>query len=194
MKAGVLPRLERHVTALYVEASQDDLETAVLRTLQLHFSALNDSVTLSDAVGSLRRSELRGSDKLVLIIDQFEQWLHTWNGEPDSFVQAMLQCDGGRVQAIVMVRDDFWMAATRFMRELEVRLVEGENSAMVDLFGTRHARNVLTAFGQAYGGLPRRRSEMTSSHTAFVRRAIDELEEDGKIVPDERRMRTITMA
>ena len=27
----------------------------------------------------------------------------------------------GELQAIVMVRDDFWMAATRFMRELEIR-------------------------------------------------------------------------
>jgi hypothetical protein len=27
---------------------------------------------------------------------------------------------------------DFWMAATRFMRELEVRLLEGHNSSAVD--------------------------------------------------------------
>ena len=39
-----------------------------------------------------------------------------------------------RVQCLVLVRDDFWMAATRFMGELEVPLVEGHNSAAVDLF------------------------------------------------------------
>ena len=35
------------------------------------------------------------------------------------------QCDGEHVQAIVMVRDDFWMAASRFMRDLEIRLARG---------------------------------------------------------------------
>ena len=53
-----------------------------------------------------------------------------------------------------MVRDDFWMAATRFMQELEVRLVEAENSAAVDLFDPLHARKVLAAFGRSYGRLP----------------------------------------
>ena len=29
-----------------------------------------------------------------------------------------------------MVRDDFWLAASRFMRDLEIRLVEGENKRL----------------------------------------------------------------
>jgi eukaryotic-like serine/threonine-protein kinase len=33
-----------------------------------------------------------------------------------------------------MVRDDFWLGVSRFMSELEVRLLEGQNSALVDLF------------------------------------------------------------
>ncbi len=31
-------------------------------------------------------------------------------------VQALRQCDGERVQCVVMVRDDFWLAVSRFMR------------------------------------------------------------------------------
>ena len=69
-------------------------------------------------------------------------------------VAALRQCDGEHVQAIVMVRDDFWLAATRFMRDLEIRLVEGENSAAVDLFDPATPRKVLAAFGRAYGVLP----------------------------------------
>jgi hypothetical protein len=34
-------------------------------------------------------------------------------------------------------KDDFWMAATRFLRVLEIRLLEGQNSAAIDLFDTR---------------------------------------------------------
>ena len=76
--------------------------------------------------------------KVLIVLDQFEQWLHAKKEEENTeLVQALRQCDGGRVQCIVMVRDDFWMAATRFMRELEVRLLEGQNSAAVDLFDIR---------------------------------------------------------
>jgi len=52
-------------------------------------------------------------------------------------LDALLQCDGSRLQAIVMVRDDFWMATTRFFRDLDVRLVDGQNRAAVDLQNKR---------------------------------------------------------
>ncbi len=55
-------------------------------------------------------------------------------------MQALRHCDGGRAQCVVLVRDNFWLAASRFMQDLEVRLVEGENSALVDLFGPLHTR------------------------------------------------------
>ena len=34
-----------------------------------------------------------------------------------SWSLALRQCDGERLQALLMVRDDFWMALTRFMGE-----------------------------------------------------------------------------
>ena len=95
----------------------------------------------------------------------------------------MRQCDGEHVQAIVMVRDEFWMAATRFMRELEIRLVEGENSAAVDLFDLNHARRVLTAFGRAYGALPEKAAEITTEQKAFLDQALAGLAQGGKIIP-----------
>ena len=65
---------------------------------------------------------------MLLVLDQFEQWLHARRGEENTeLVAALRQCDGEHVQAVVMVRDDFWLAASRFMRDLEIRLVEGEN-------------------------------------------------------------------
>lgn len=78
---------------------------------------------------------IASGQKALIVLDQFERWLHARTGEEDgALIQALRQCDGGRVQCLVMVRDDFWMAATRFMRALEIRLVEGHNSAAVDLF------------------------------------------------------------
>ena len=97
---------------------------------------------LVDSLAKLRKGRVLPPErKVLLVLDQFEQWLFARRGEENTeLVAALRQCDGEHVQAVVMVRDDFWMAATRFMRDLEIRLLEGENSAAVDLFDPRHAR------------------------------------------------------
>ena len=97
-------------------------------------------------------------------------------------MQALRQCDGGRAQCIVMVRDDFWLAVSRFLRELEVRLVEGENSALADLFDTDHARKVLAAFGRAFDKLPDDSQEITPEQKSFLKQSVTGLAEEAKVV------------
>ena len=82
-----------------------------------------------------------------------------------------------------MVRDDFWLAVSRFMADLEAELIPGQNIALVDLFSPRHAKKVLTLFGQAYGLLPERSSDLTGDQQTFLDQAISRLTQDGKIVP-----------
>ena len=81
-----------------------------------------------------------------------------------------------------MVRDDFWLAVSRFMRDLEVRLQEGHNVALVHLFDQIHAQKVLAAFGQAYGLLPRHSQDRSKARPEFLSRSVQELSEEGKIV------------
>ena len=71
---------------------------------------------------------------MLLVIDQFEQWLHG-RGENDrrELVEALRHCDGSRVQCLLLVRDDFWLALSRFMTELEVDLVQNHNAGLVGL-------------------------------------------------------------
>ena len=71
-----------------------------------------------DSLAQLRRGRiLTPGRKVLLVLDQFEQWLHSKRGEENTeLIAALRQCDGEHLQAVVMVRDDFWMAATRFMR------------------------------------------------------------------------------
>ena len=86
------------------------------------------------------------------MLDQFEQWLHAKRNEENTeLVQALRQCDGGRLQCVVMVRDDFWLAVSRFLKAIEVEIVEGRNLALVDLFDPLHARKVLAAFKKLTG-------------------------------------------
>ena len=156
VKAGLLPRLSDAVTVVYVEATGQETEPRLLNGLRKRCPALPAPLGLKEALAALRRGQgIPAGQKVLLVLDQFEQWLHAQQNEENAELsQALRQCDGGRLQAIVMVRDDFWLALSRFMQVLEIRVLEGENSRLVDLFDLRHARKVLTAFGRAFGALP----------------------------------------
>ncbi len=118
-----------------------------------------------------------------MVLDQFEQWLHARRSEQDTqLVQALRHCDGSRLQAVVLVRNDFFLAANRLMQDLEVQLLEGRNMVLVDLFDPLHARKVLGAFGRAYGRLPESTAELSPEHEVFLDRAVEGLAQDGKII------------
>ncbi|MFL5340508.1 MAG: SUMF1/EgtB/PvdO family nonheme iron enzyme, partial [Gemmataceae bacterium] len=184
VKAGLLPRLSADVIAVYVEATAEESETRLLNGLRKRCPALSGTLGLKETLAALRRGQgVPVGRKVVIVLDQFEQWLHARRDETNTeLVQALRQCDGGRVQCIVMVRDDFWMAATRFMRELEIRLLEGQNSAAVDLFDTDHAKRVLAAFGRAFGKLPENPGDTSKDQKAFLNQSVSGLAQDGKVI------------
>ncbi|NND99388.1 MAG: serine/threonine-protein kinase, partial [Pirellulaceae bacterium] len=180
VKAGLLPRLSRDITTIYLEATPNDTETRILRGLRKHLSELPSDLGLVETFSWIRRTS---GDKVVIVLDQFEQWLHAHRAEQGSeLVTALRQCDGGRLQAIVMVRDDFSMAASRFMREVETRIVEGHNFATVDLTDVEHARKVLIKFGQAFGKLPALITQISDEERRFVDSVASGLAHDGKVV------------
>src|SRR5207244_3668606 len=122
VKAGLLPRLAESILPVYIEATASDTEARLLRGLHKTCPAPPAQLNLKEALATLRRGQgLPAGKKVLLIIDQFEQWLHAKREERNSeLVQALRQCDGGRVQCLLMVRDDFWLAVTRFLAELEI--------------------------------------------------------------------------
>jgi serine/threonine protein kinase/formylglycine-generating enzyme required for sulfatase activity len=192
VKAGLLPRLTEQVIAVYVEATAGETETRLLHGLRQRCPDLVGARSggraptggLKEMLAALRRGQgLPAGKKVLIVLDQFEQWLHAKReDEHTELVQALRQCDGARVQCVVMVRDDFWMAATRFLQELEIRLVEGQNSAAADLFDLRHARKVLAAFGRAYGALPEKAAEGTKEQNAFLDQAVAGLAQERKVI------------
>jgi hypothetical protein len=168
-----------------VEATAEGTEARLLKGLRRQVTGLPGSQGLAESLGSLRRGRfLETGQKVLLILDQFEQWLHTRQGDENTeLVQALRQCDGGRVQGLVLVRDDFWMAATRFMASLEISLVQGHNCGAVDLFDLLHARQVLGEFGRAFSRLPENRGQRTKDQEAFLGQAVAGLAQDGKVIP-----------
>ncbi|MFO1041030.1 MAG: protein kinase [Planctomycetaceae bacterium] len=184
VKAGLLPRLSEDVIPVYIEATADDTETRLLNGLRKRCPALDENLSLKASMATLRRGHgIPVGKKVLIVLDQFEQWLHSRKDEQDlELVQALRQCDGGRVQCIVMVRDDFWLAVSRFLRELEIRLVEGQNSALVDLFDLEHAQKVLAAFGRAFGKLPENSGDTSSQQKEFLKQAVTGLAQEGKVI------------
>ena len=120
---------------------------------------------------------------MLLVLDQFEQWLHAHPDVSQSQLLAGLRhCNGSRLQVLILVRDDFWMPLTRIMDQLEIPLQESKNIAAVDLFDAEHARKVLAAFGRAYGRLPEGEGELTAAQDRFLTSSIEGLAEDGRII------------
>lgn len=186
IRAGLLPKLAPGLETVYVEATPGDTEARLSSGLRAALPALaGHPMALPVALSEIRRGQLAGPGaKVLVVLDQFEQWLFAHPEPSDSeLVAALRQCDGTTVQALILVRDDFWAAASRFLRALDTRLIEGENSAMVDLFPPDHARGVMTIFGQAYGALPEPPGQLGAEHQRFLDLAIGGLTQDGKIVP-----------
>ena len=183
VKAGLLPRLSKPIIPIYVEATGEDTEARLLKGLRKHNPDLSPDLDLRAALVAARDKIREGSNKILLVIDQFEQWYHAKGAEPETeLANALSECDGGRVQAIILVRDDFSMALHRFMAVIGVRQNQDQNFAIVDLFDLQHARKVLIAFGLGYGKLPDDPKEMTPAQKDFLNRTIKGLSQGGRVV------------
>jgi len=185
VKAGLLPRLSTNILPLHIETTSHDTEGRLLKAIRKAFPLLKRDTDLDEALRLLRQSpELRGGKKLLIVLDQFEQWLHAWQtGANAEMVRALRQCDGGNVQTMLMVRDDFWLPLSRLMRNVEVSIVEGDNGMLVDSFDPEHARRVLRELGVAYGRIPEIESSLSAECSAFLDQAIVELAEDSRLYP-----------
>ena len=183
VKAGLLPNLADHVVPVYLECSADSTETSLLRLLHKVCRVTADD-DLVGATKALRRGwTIPRKTKVVIILDQFEQWLHGQQGTLDGeLARALGQCDGERLQCVILVRDDFWLAVSRFMDQLDIDLREGKNVRLVDLFHRRHARKVLTAFGQAYDCLPEDLNKLSPEQEQFLDRVITDLSQRGRVI------------
>src|SRR5262249_5506225 len=134
VKAGLLPRLaEPQVRAVYVEVAAAGTESRLLKGLRKACPDLAGDPAPPQTPAALRRGQgLSAGQKVLIVLDQFEQWLHGRKDEEASeLIRALRQCDAGRVQCLLLVRDDFWLAVSRFMQALEVPVMEGENSRLV---------------------------------------------------------------
>lgn len=187
-RAGLLPRCAGHVQILLHEARDAGNAAHLARALQLKFPALEaDHEPPAAMLHRLRRGgALREGQKLLLVVDQFEQWLRAGEadgGEAAELLAALRQCDGVRVQALLLVRDDFWRGVSRLLADADVEL-DSRNSLLVDLFEPSHAGMVLESFGRAYRCLPEDPAvPLPKEAGEFIRQSVQSLEEGRRVSP-----------
>jgi formylglycine-generating enzyme required for sulfatase activity len=181
VKAGLLPRLSANVLPVYVEATADETEIRLLRGLRTQCPDLPVELDLPGVIKALQQGTgLPPDHKVLIVLDQLEQWLHANRGdETRQLVMALRQCDGVHVQCLILIRDDFWLALNRLTRELHIELIEGDNLALVDLFDRNHARSVLWKFGKAYQALT---DELSTEQAAFLDQAVEGMSKDGWVI------------
>lgn len=211
-RAGLLPRCAEHMTVLFHEARSAGNAKRLAKALWQKFPSLapfGDSPAL--LLQKLRHNGLlRGGRKLLIVIDQAEQWLRAGEAtaavedgvdshgetlaglvtmdEPDleegaALLNTLRQCDGAQVQVLILVRDDFWRSVSRLLADADVEL-DNSNSALVDLFELRHAEMVLESFGRAYRCLPEDpASPLPKPAREFIRQSVRSLEEDRRVSP-----------
>ena len=185
IRAGLLPVLSERISLEHIEATTDGTEATLLKRLQKRSPGLSEGLGLASMLIAARKGvTLLGGKKLLVVIDQFERWLRVGRaGEERGLVTALRQCDGEHVQALLVVRDDAWSGASRFMRDLGDRINEGSNSAAVDPFDRGHARKILAAFGRALGTLPEELLPLSEDQEKFLEGAISALDAGGQILP-----------
>lgn len=201
VKAGLLPRLSPNVLAVYLEATPTGTEDRIRQLVQRECPGIraqpqgdpvaNEPVSsssvmpLNELLKTVRSdSTSRQQRKLLVVIDQFEQWLHVNRSEmrATELVRALRQADGENIQFLLLIREDFWVPTSRLFHELEVPLIDGVNSRLVDLFDLMHARRVLRAFGAAYQRLPPLHESLSSAQERFLDDAVTGMSEDRRVI------------
>ena len=185
VRAGVLPDLDASVVPVVVEGTASGLEKKLTREINEKCAGLDARVSLPETIMSIRRGRgLRPGNKLLIVIDQFEQWLNAnAQSKPGELHYALRQCDGERVQCILLGRTEYTIGIHRFTTQLDMTIEEGRNAMVVDLFDKIHARNVLKEFGRAYGRIPREDGDIRKEHDEFLSNVIEELADHDKVSP-----------
>lgn len=185
VKAALLANLDDDILCVYVEASAADTEARLLKVLRQKLEGVPEDITLPELFrglgkGAWRRSRFR---KVLLVIDQFEQRLSQGDDYPASqLVKALRHCDGEALQSLLLSRDDFMMALSRFFDALELDFREGENAQAIDLFDRKHARMILAKLGRAFEQLPDEPTALSAEHEEFLDEAVEQLATENQII------------
>lgn len=181
VKAAVIPQLSAQAIPIYHDFHAANPIDALKARLKSSFPECATVPDLTAMLAAIRNANPQRT--VVLFLDQFEQYLlRTELSLNHELIQALRQCDGSSLRAILLVRDEYWTQASRCMQLIEVPLHDDQNATSIPLFDVRHAARVLEAFGRAYEALPASPAPLSESQKQFIDQAIAGLAEDEQVI------------
>jgi serine/threonine protein kinase/formylglycine-generating enzyme required for sulfatase activity len=181
VKAAIIPQLAVHALPIYHDFNAAQPIDALKSRLVASFAECVGLKDLTSMLAAVRNANPKRT--VILFLDQFEQYLlRTELSLNHELIQALRQCDGTSLRAILLVRDEYWTQASRCMQLIEVPLHDDQNATNIPLFDRRHAARVLEAFGRAYDALPASPAPLSESQKQFINQAIDGLAEDEQVI------------
>jgi serine/threonine protein kinase/formylglycine-generating enzyme required for sulfatase activity len=186
VKAGLLPLLPADsIECLYLEATPSATEVELLAELRVRFPQIPAELSLPDVFRRLAADEWLGGRRLLVVLDQFEQWLEVHEQVNASHLAlALRHCSPGKLQALLLFRKEFYAVASNFVsRQLELEISTNWNSLQLPSFTDSHARLVLGIFGHVLKGLPEETAEWRSDQREFLTRVVNSLSVGTSVIP-----------
>ena len=169
LQAGLLPRLDPDILIMRIDAAHAQLESRLTALLQLHTPYHEFTRDTGEELPTLLRNiRLAPGRKVLIVIDHFEHWLLSRKNVADTTLTlALKQCDGQKLQTLLVIDDRAMQAAARLMAALEIPLTQNLNYATFDQLDVSAATAALTAFGKATGRLPPN-GQLTAAQRQFI--------------------------
>ncbi|MFK8113625.1 MAG: protein kinase [Rubripirellula sp.] len=185
IRAGLFKQLSPDICRVYIECRSGDLGGRLTKIIESRLQRESGGSSLRDLLLRFRSGDSgsHGYHKLLIVLDQFESWVQSATiDERLDFAEALRQCDGIQIRALVVTRDDYWAGVKELMHWLELPLQEGRNAASVDLLDRDHAERILEAMGRESGVLPAEQEPLTREQADFIKQAVNELTIDGSVI------------
>lgn len=183
VQAGLIPRLDPSLVHTIVVEAASDTEERLMALLVRTFPEIPAEASLTQAMDGIKDGMWGGQyRKVLIVIDQFEQWLVHHPDTKSELIDGLRHCDGKRLTCILSARQDFCFNVMRLFRILGVKWDLESNVQTMDLLDLQHAENVLFRLGRAYDRLPQHEHELSRPQQRFLRRVVDGLSQNNKVI------------
>ncbi len=185
VRAGLIPALDSRFLTVYLECRPGDLAKRLIRLIESQYQTQPSGSSLRDVLTRVRtdESDSRRFRKLTIILDQFEVWGQATTREARlEFAEALRQCDGVQLRALLVTRDDYWLGVRELLKWLELPIQEGRNVAAIDLIDPPHALQILESMGRENGMLPPLPQPLSQEQRSFLSQSVDELTHNNSVV------------
>jgi serine/threonine protein kinase len=184
VRAGIIPHLSPEIFPIVIDGRRGDLRKQILEGLP------EELTRTSQPNLALLSREIRDAGpekqhrKIVLILDHFDTWARSASPvQLQDCADALRQCDGENLQALIIIRDEYWTQTVEFMHRVACSVEQWKNARPIELFDRHHATRLLESIGRSYGSLPPEPEPISGSQKAFIEQAVAEMAEGGRVIP-----------